>query len=62
LEGRCAVEVAVKDGNGDMLSGLLKMGMDPRKKYREGTILEFARSEGSKAANRVLDIWESTKG
>lgn len=56
-EGTCAVETACcREDGGDMLRELLRGGLSPRAKYRQGTILEFARRDGGDVAKRLLEF------
>ncbi|RYP49839.1 hypothetical protein DL768_004531 [Monosporascus sp. mg162] len=57
-EGTCAVETACRS-EGELLETLMENGLDPKSKFRQGTIVEFARQEGSDVAKRLLEGWEA---
>ncbi|PHH73422.1 hypothetical protein CDD82_5486 [Ophiocordyceps australis] len=63
LDGTCAIEAACgsnseESKNGKFLENLLKRGLDPKVRFRQGTILEFARQKGSPAVQNLLEEWE----
>ncbi|KAI1747413.1 hypothetical protein F4782DRAFT_552082 [Xylaria castorea] len=60
-KGECAVETACKSEDGDMLRQLLKMGLDPNSKFRQGTVLDFATQRGSRLAQHILHKEQDTK-
>ncbi|KAI3398326.1 hypothetical protein diail_9549 [Diaporthe ilicicola] len=55
LEGVCAVEAACSGDNMDLLRILLVKGkLDPRSKFREGTVVEFARTTGTPQVEELI--------
>ncbi|KAK2609804.1 hypothetical protein N8I77_003284 [Diaporthe amygdali] len=64
LNGWCAIEAACS-GDIELLCTLLvKGGLDPRSKFREGTVMEFARATGmtgvEKQIERYMDSEKAT--
>ncbi|KAL1853276.1 hypothetical protein Daus18300_011844 [Diaporthe australafricana] len=55
-KGVCAVETACSGYNMDLLKALLVEGnLDPRSKFREGTVVEFARATGTPRVKEVIE-------
>lgn len=56
LQGVCAVEAACSGDYMDLLRTLFVEGdLDPSSKFRDGTILDFARATGNPAVQRVIE-------
>lgn len=56
LQGVCAVEAACSGDNMDLLRTLLVEGdLDPRSKFRDGTVLDFAQANGTPGVQEVVE-------
>lgn len=61
LNGRCAIEAACS-GDIELLCILLvKGGLDPRSKFREGTVMEFARTTGATGVEELIERYMDSK-
>lgn len=56
LQGLCAVEAACSGDNMDLLRTLFVEGdLDPCSKFRDGTVLDFARANGTSGVQEVIE-------
>lgn len=63
LQGVCAVEAAFSGDNLQLLFILLfKGGLDPRSKFRDGTILDFAVANRTPDVHKVIQLYMSMGG
>lgn len=60
LQGVCAVEAACSGDNMDLLRALFVEGdLDPHSKFRDGTVLDYARANGTPGVQEVIERYMS---